>query len=123
MLKLLIEAPGGLVTLVALNGERTSIGRASCNDVILDDLRTSRFHAVIDIEASFSIIKDLSSRNGLYLNGQRIRVKALSSGDRLAIGGCQIQLIAEEDCHEIVIEGDRSILGLREDLACAGDDD
>lgn len=120
MLKLLIEAPNGLVTLANLTGEKTTIGRATRNDVVLDDLKASRFHAVIHSAKPFDIVSDLSSRNGLFLNGRRIRAKALTSGDTLAIGGSLIRLIAEEDCDEIVIDGERAILGLGEDRAGLG---
>lgn len=113
MLKLLIEAANGLVTLTSLAGEHTTIGRATRNDVVLDDLKASRFHAVIDSTKPFDIVRDLSSRNGLFLNGRRIRAKALASGDTLAIGGCLIRLIAEEDCADIVIDGERPLLGLQ----------
>jgi pSer/pThr/pTyr-binding forkhead associated (FHA) protein len=113
MLKLLIETPNGLATLASLKGGQTTVGRAARNDVVLDDSKTSRFHAVIYVARPFHIIRDLSSRNGLYLNGRRISVKALNSGDTLAIGECMIRLIDEEDCDEIVIEGEQAVLGLQ----------
>lgn len=104
MLKLLIEAPTGLVSMVDLKGSRTSIGRALRNDVVLDDPSASRFHAVIEREASLLIVRDLFSRNGLFLNGQRVHARALNRGDTLALGRSEIRIIAEEDYQEIVVE-------------------
>ncbi|RZL93577.1 MAG: FHA domain-containing protein [Variovorax sp.] len=116
MPKLLIEGANGSAELFALKVPRTLIGRAPGNDVVLDDPQASRFHAVVDVEATFFIIKDRSSKNGLYVNGHRILARALRSGDTVTIGLCTARFLAEEDCHEIVVEALPSPAGLRADL-------
>lgn len=102
MFKLLIEAPNG-AAIASLNGERTTLGRAGGNDVVLDDLHVSRSHAVIERQGGFHIVRDLHSRNGLFLNGRRIHAKALAAGDLLVLGDCRVRLVHEEDCDEIEI--------------------
>ncbi len=50
----------------------TIIGRASTTDIQLDDLMVSRHHAKISKSDEGYIIEDLSSRNGVFLNNERI---------------------------------------------------
>jgi len=116
MHRLLIEGPNGRADLVALKLPRTTVGRAPSNDLVLDDARVSRFHAVIDAAGPFLIIKDLWSRNGLYLNGKRVHARALASGDTFTIGECRARLVAEEDCAEVVVESLPSPPEMRADL-------
>jgi pSer/pThr/pTyr-binding forkhead associated (FHA) protein len=116
MPRLLIEGPNGRADLVALKLPRTTVGRAPSNDLVLDDARASRFHAVIDAEGPFFIIKDLWSKNGLYHKGKKVHARALASGDAFTIGECRIRLIAEEDYVEVVVESLPAPADLRADL-------
>lgn len=114
MPRLLIEAPNGSTELFALSLPRTAIGRSPGNHLVLDDLQASRFHAVVDREASFFIIKDLFSKNGLYVNGRRVHARALRSGDTFVIGESRARFIADEDFVEVVAETRASFAGQRE---------
>jgi len=51
-----------------------SIGRADSNDIVLNEPRVSRQHAVIEWEKSSGafLVRDLGSKNGTYLNGFKI---------------------------------------------------
>jgi DNA-binding CsgD family transcriptional regulator len=63
--------------LVALDGPRLTIGRSTDNDVALaGDNEVSRFHALLERVATGWFVRDLSSKNGTFVNGERI------SGDR-----------------------------------------
>jgi pSer/pThr/pTyr-binding forkhead associated (FHA) protein len=55
---------------------KVSIGRADANDIVLNEPRVSRLHAVIewDKSADAFVIRDLGSKNGTYLNGFKISV-------------------------------------------------
>jgi pSer/pThr/pTyr-binding forkhead associated (FHA) protein len=113
MPRLLIEASNGCTELFALSLPQTAIGRAPGNNLVLDDPRTSRFHAVVDREADFFIVRDLFSKNGLHVNGRRVHARALRSGDTVRIGDCQARFIADEDFREVVAETRPSLPGLR----------
>ena len=65
-----------------------SIGRAETNQLILEDLFVSRHHARIEYkkEKGFFILKDMNSKNGLFLNGNRIYQAVLSDKDAIKVG-------------------------------------
>lgn len=74
--------------LVPLTGQRVTVGKASSNAVALEhDETVSRLHAVLEnLENAWSI-RDLGSRNGTYLNGERITAeRVLRSGDEVRVG-------------------------------------
>lgn len=63
------------------------IGRDSTCDVQLADPLVSRRHAVVLSTAQETVIEDLGSANGLYLNGDRCRrTVALRAGDVIQLG-------------------------------------
>jgi pSer/pThr/pTyr-binding forkhead associated (FHA) protein len=63
------------------------IGRDAACDVRLDDPLVSRRHAVVFSGEAGTVIEDLSSANGLYLNGDRCgRTGALNPGDVIQLG-------------------------------------
>jgi hypothetical protein len=74
--------------LVALSGQRVTVGKASTNIVALEhDATVSRLHAVLENLGHAWSIRDMGSRNGTYLNGEKISAeRVLRSGDELRIG-------------------------------------
>ncbi|OBF96384.1 FHA domain-containing protein [Mycolicibacterium flavescens] len=82
-----ISRPSGR-ELVALSGERVTLGKASTNAVALEhDETVSRLHAVLENLGFAWSIRDLGSRNGTYLNGERISAeRVLRSGDEVRLG-------------------------------------
>ena len=61
------------------------VGRGQC-DVVLVDPEVSRRHALVTATAG-PAVEDLGSRNGTWLNGQRITgAHRLRSGDELRFG-------------------------------------
>jgi pSer/pThr/pTyr-binding forkhead associated (FHA) protein len=83
--------------LVQLVTDRITIGRATGNDVVLsDDGQVSRVHAVLERLAGAWSVRDVSSRNGTFVNGNRVSGEArLGAGDELRIGRTRIVLRAE----------------------------
>lgn len=70
-----------------LTEESTSIGRALDSDIVVDDRLGSRRHACVYREHGQYVISDCGSRNGTFLNGQRIsEPHVLRDGDELQIG-------------------------------------
>ncbi len=64
-----------------------TIGRSPEADVVILDERASRIHCGIRLWDSEFYVKDLKSRNGTFVNDQRVDVAKLKSGDRIRVGG------------------------------------
>ena len=63
------------------------LGRDASNTLQLHDTEVSRHHAEIRRAENDYTISDLNSRNGTFVNGQRIRQHKLPSGDQIQLGG------------------------------------
>ncbi len=70
--------------------QRVSIGVQSDNDLVLDAGKVSRYHAEIRQVDQVWILRDLGSKNGTLVNGQKIEEAVLNDGDRLEVGTAQI---------------------------------
>lgn len=62
------------------------IGRASDNDIVIDDLLVSRHHAELRKDGEDYVLVDLNSQNGTFINGKRIDRSVLTSRDYVTIG-------------------------------------
>ncbi|MFC7449853.1 FHA domain-containing protein [Rhodococcus daqingensis] len=78
--------------LIALTGHRVTVGKASTNVVQLSDDKTvSRLHAVLENFGRDWSVRDLGSRNGTFVNGERIFAeRVLRSGYELRIGNSRL---------------------------------
>ncbi len=63
---------------------RTTIGRGSECDLVLDEPEMSRQHACIESTGSGIYLRDLGSVNGTYVNGIAVRDAVLKPGDQIA---------------------------------------
>ncbi len=68
--------------------EKTTMGRAHTCTVHIDDASVSREHAKItyDEPGAPHILENLASRNGTFVNGNRIQRYELKDGDRIELG-------------------------------------
>jgi pSer/pThr/pTyr-binding forkhead associated (FHA) protein len=69
-----------------LEREATSVGRNPESDVFLDDVTVSRRHAEFRRHDGGFYVHDVGSLNGTYVNGERVDVTKLASGDEVQIG-------------------------------------
>ncbi len=73
----------------------TFIGRTPENQIRLNKPAVSRRHAQIAQSDSGYVLRDLNSENGTYVNGERVKEKALANGDRVQIGTVRFVFRAE----------------------------
>jgi sigma-B regulation protein RsbU (phosphoserine phosphatase) len=94
---LYVTAPGMAAQKFALDRGVTTIGRSSANDLPIADKMLSRQHARIIRDGNGGLtIEDLGSRNGTFLNGERlVTVLPLKSGDRITVGGVTLKVESE----------------------------
>jgi len=85
--------------LVSLDVDRLTIGRIESNDVSLpSDDEASRLHSVIERLASGWCVRDLSSRNGTFVNGERVSGdRPVRAGDEIRIGRTRLVLRAPSE--------------------------
>jgi hypothetical protein len=78
--------------LITVSGQRVTVGQASTNLVLLKhDATVSRLHAVLENLGCAWSIRDVGSRNGTYLNGEKIAAeRVLRSGDELRVGNSRL---------------------------------
>ena len=67
------------------------VGRSSVCEVYIDDDNISRQHFVICDQDGAFYIQDLNSKNGTFVNGQKImRSKKLENGDKIKFGNIKM---------------------------------
>lgn len=86
-----------------------SIGRKKENDFSIDDPLVSREHARIEQELSGFTIRDLGSKNGVFVNNNLVKSSSLKNGDIIRIGSTVMKFHKEEEKVEepILLEGKR----------------
>jgi transcriptional regulator with PAS, ATPase and Fis domain len=72
--------------LTRLSDERILLGRDDDCQVKLPSKETSRHHAEIRRDGPLSILKDLGSRNGIFVNGEQVQESPISPGQILRLG-------------------------------------
>src|ERR1043165_8261966 len=87
---------GGNERAGQLSSVPLTIGRHESNRMVVDDSLTSRFHCVIEKGADGYILRDLRSRNGTTVNGERVINTVLKSGDLIAVGDTQATFMVHE---------------------------
>ncbi|MCU1280281.1 MAG: hypothetical protein JWM53_3827 [bacterium] len=93
MYKLIIEDDEGKTTVVPLIRDEITIGRKEGNTIRLTERNVSRRHAKLLKSNGTVFIEDLTSYNGIKVNGDRIAGRApVNEGDRVQIGDYQLAL-------------------------------
>lgn len=73
-----------------------TVGRIATNDVALDDVSVSRFHAWIQKEANGWVLCDAESKNGTFCDGMRLEPKqklAIKSKAKLKFGEVEVTFL------------------------------
>src|ERR1700751_273648 len=88
--------------LFMLSGQRVTVGKASTNLLSLEhDAPVSRLHAILENLGSAWSIRDLGSRNGTYVNREKIFTeRVLRSEDELQIGSSRMVFWGVEQAGE-----------------------
>jgi pSer/pThr/pTyr-binding forkhead associated (FHA) protein len=93
---------------ISLDSFPLELGRGETVAVRIDDRWLSRRHCSLEQDASGQIVvRDLGSRHGTYINGQRISESKLLPGDELSIGLTHFRAEFETDSAAVVVSGER----------------
>lgn len=93
---LAVRTGGGISGQVFhLEAGEVTIGRDPASVIFLDDVTVSRNHATVTVSAGATVLNDLGSLNGTYVNRRRIDGQEdLLDGDELQIGKFRLVYIA-----------------------------
>ncbi len=94
--RLLVRTMGD-AGIVHVLGRRTTIGRIPSNDLCIDTELVSRHHAVVLVTDSGTVVEDLNSTNGVFVNEVRVMRQALREGDVLTIGATSFRYVLKRD--------------------------
>jgi len=103
MSRLVLKYERAILKEVPLGTRPVTIGRAPDNDIPIDNLAVSNYHARVYVEAGSLVVEDLNSLNGSFLNDIRIERAMLKDGDAILIGKHHIFV---DQAHDAVICAD-----------------
>jgi pSer/pThr/pTyr-binding forkhead associated (FHA) protein/type II secretory pathway predicted ATPase ExeA len=89
--RLIVSSGRTVVAEVTLNRPRMVLGRDNSCDISLDSRYVSRFQNLFMETQDGWVLLDLSSTNGCFVNGRRIREHRLRDGDLIAVGHHQMR--------------------------------
>jgi pSer/pThr/pTyr-binding forkhead associated (FHA) protein len=97
MARLLLKFDSRVLKEIPLGSRPVTIGRAPDNEVAIDNLAMSNYHARIYGEAGRLVIEDLNSLNGTFVNDMRVERATLRDGDLVQVGKHHIQVDTQHD--------------------------
>ncbi|HKU68242.1 MAG TPA: FhaA domain-containing protein [Candidatus Baltobacteraceae bacterium] len=71
------------------------VGRSIESEIFLVDPSVSRNHAVLEVRGDSVIVRDAGSTNGTFVNGERVQLRTLRPGDRVAFGKTEMAVEME----------------------------
>jgi pSer/pThr/pTyr-binding forkhead associated (FHA) protein len=95
MQKLILSFEGTVLKSVAVGTDRITIGRKPENDIQVDNLAVSGFHAAVERVGEDVILEDLHSTNGTIVNGQLIQKHVLKNFDIVELGKHKLKYVVE----------------------------
>jgi len=92
MAKLSLMFEQKIMKEIPVGNRPIGIGRSPDNDIPVDNLAVSNYHARIYFEAGRLVIEDLDSLNGTFVNDMRVERATLHDGDNIHIGKHHIKV-------------------------------
>jgi len=91
--RFLVFLKGNFLGEYSLLNSVITIGRSKDNDIYIDDPRISRYHATISSQNDVTVIQDLDSTNGIFVNKVNTRLSTIEDDDVIQIGIHQIKVV------------------------------
>lgn len=87
-----------------INTDRLSLGRATDNEIIIEDDTISGYHAVVIVHGASNddgggksyVLTDLNSTNKTYVNNKEITRQELQEGDIIRLGRVRLKFSLKE---------------------------
>ncbi len=76
----------------------TLIGRSAYCSIVISDASVSREHAALRLAEDALVVADLGSRNGTFVNGERVaETRPLTPGDTIVLGRALLQVLGADE--------------------------
>jgi hypothetical protein len=94
-LKFEVLYTNGVQHEVELQGHTVVIGRDPACDLVLNDAKCSRRHAIVEMGPSGLGVRDNGSANGVFVNGRKVDRSPLIPGDIIRLGETVLKVLME----------------------------
>ncbi len=101
----IVDDEGQEGRVVTCESAVASIGSSPDNTLMLEDPAVSRVHATIDVDASGYLLKDQDSKNGIFINGIRVREAFLEDKTELQLGNTTVRFELTDEKTEVHFSG------------------
>ena len=91
--ELIVSYSGVVTARIRLVRDRYILGRSELSDIVIDNRFVSKHHALLVKSEQGLVLADMKSRNGTFVNSQRIESRVLQNNDVVALGDYRIKLI------------------------------
>lgn len=105
-MKLEVKYPDKPAHEVELKGTLAVIGRDPSCDLVVNDERCSRRHAVLEITPTGLQVRDAGSANGVFVNGKKRERSSLVAGDLIRLGEVILKVLPEGPAGTVVVAPD-----------------
>lgn len=95
--RLIVSSGRKRIAEVTLNRPRMVLGRDASCDISLDSRYVSRYQNLFMETVDGWLLIDLSSTNGCFVNGRRVKEHRLRDGDLIAVGQHQLRFAGRKD--------------------------
>jgi FHA domain-containing protein len=102
--KFAVRHPDGAVHEIVIGGSVAVVGRDPSCDLVLNDPKSSRRHAVVESLPDGLVIRDTGSANGISVNGKKMERSALQTGDVFRVGDVEVTILGEHDAGTLVMD-------------------
>lgn len=103
-MKFAVRYASGAVHDVETAGNVAVIGRDPTCDLVLNDPKSSRRHAVVESGPDALVIRDTGSANGISVNGKKTDRAVLKVGDSFRIGDVEITVLPAHGSGTLVMD-------------------
>jgi pSer/pThr/pTyr-binding forkhead associated (FHA) protein len=110
-----------LATAVSLGEQTTIIGREPTCGIVVPDLSVSRRHAELSVLESTLRVQDLDSKNGTYVDDERVQICLVRCGQRIRFGNISF-VVASRPLNSLTVDPELETQSVDEADASPSDD-
>jgi hypothetical protein len=114
-----VRYPTGAPHEIELQGTLAVLGRDPSCDLVLNDVKCSRRHAVVEAGPDGLAIRDTESANGIFVNGRKVERAKLNEGDLVRLGEVVLRVLPEQITGTVVM-GPEDLVDLVPPAAASG---